>query len=165
MYRSVHLGVHSGCTKAESLRTRWYILPKTKTCRIITQVFHFDGTCFILRFLLSTSFKTVGEPLHLLPVHPKLIFLGAPKSTIVCKNLPRSLALMLLIIMLLSFLPSFSGISLECALNSHNSQGQPLVHPKLLSKLRILSYFSKTWLKIWRKSWWSSLLWWNRSIS
>ena len=40
----------------------------------------------------------------------------------------------------------------------------PKVHPKLLWKLRILHYFSKTWLKIWRKSWWSSLFWWNRSV-
>ena len=41
---------------------------------------------------------------------------------------------------------------------------QPLVHLKLLSKLCILSYFSKTWLTNWRKSWLSSLFWWNRSI-
>ena len=38
------------------------------------------------------------------------------------------------------------------------------MHPKLLSKLRFLHYFSKTWLNIWRKSWWSSLFWWNISI-
>ena len=38
------------------------------------------------------------------------------------------------------------------------------MHPKVHSKLRILCYFSKIWLKIWRKRWWSSLFWWNRSI-
>ena len=41
---------------------------------------------------------------------------------------------------------------------------QPKVHRKLLSKLLILCCFSKTLQKIWRKSWWSSLFWWNRSI-
>ena len=40
----------------------------------------------------------------------------------------------------------------------------PKVHPKLLSKLRILCYFSNTWLKIWRKSWWSCLFWYIRSV-
>ena len=47
---------------------------------------------------------------------------------------------------------------------SYLSQVQPLVHPKVHSKLHILWYFWKTWLNIWRKSWWSSLLWCNRSI-
>ena len=41
---------------------------------------------------------------------------------------------------------------------------QPKVYRKLLSKLLILCCFSKTLQKIWRKSWWSSLFWWNRSI-
>ena len=41
---------------------------------------------------------------------------------------------------------------------------QPKVHRKLLSKLLTLCCFSKTLQKIWGKSWWSSLFWWNRSI-
>ena len=67
----------SECTKGESLRTRWYVLSKIKTCRIITEVFHFYATRFILPFLLRTFFKTVGELLHLITVHPKLIFWDA----------------------------------------------------------------------------------------
>ena len=70
-------GALSGCTKAESLRTKWYTLSKTKTCRIITEVFHFYATSFIFCLLLRTFFKTVGELLHLLTVHPKFIFRGA----------------------------------------------------------------------------------------
>ena len=54
---------------------------KTKACRIITEVCHFYATCFILRFLLRTFFKTVGEPLHL-TVHPKSIFRGALKKVL-----------------------------------------------------------------------------------
>ena len=34
----------------------------------------------MLRFLLRRFFKTVGEPLYLLTVHPKLIFRGALKK-------------------------------------------------------------------------------------
>ena len=71
-------GAISGCTKVESLRTRWYVLSKTK-CKIIIEVFHFDCSCFVLRFLTRTSFKTDGEPLNLLTVHPKLIFLSVLK--------------------------------------------------------------------------------------
>ena len=53
---------------------------KTKTSRIISEVFHFISTCFILLFLLKNLFKTVGELLHLLTLHPKLIFRGALKK-------------------------------------------------------------------------------------
>ena len=100
-------GALSGCTKVGSFRTRWYVLSKTNTCRIITEVFYFDATCFILRFLWRTFFKTVGEPLHLLTVHPKLIFRGALKEALMvpedrsyqtqyfAKIFPSSLALML----------------------------------------------------------------------
>ena len=70
-------GALSGCTKAESLRTGWYVLSKTKTCRIITEVFHFYATCFVLCLLLRILFKIVWELLHL---HPKLIFRGALKK-------------------------------------------------------------------------------------
>ena len=75
-------GALSGCTKAESLRTKWYALSKTKTCRIITEVFHFYATSFIFCLLLRTFFKTVGELLHLLTVHPKLIFRGELKKVL-----------------------------------------------------------------------------------
>ena len=97
----------SECTKVEPFRTRWYVLSKTKTCRIITEVFYFDATCFILRFLLKTFFKTVGDPLHLLTLHSKLIFRGALKEALMvpedrsyqfqyfAKIFPSPLALML----------------------------------------------------------------------
>ena len=124
----------------------WFI--EKKNCGIITEVLYFHATWFLLRFLLRTFFKTVGEPLHLFKVHPKLIFRGGLKKALMvpenrsyqtqyfAKIFPSPLALMLL------------------------SNVQPLVHPKL----RILCYFSKTWLNIWRKSCWSSLFWWNRSV-
>ena len=117
-------GALSGCTKAESLRTGWYVLSKTETCRIITEVFHFYATCFILRFLLRTFFKTVREPLYLLRVHPKLIFKGALKNAPIvleyqyyqrqyfAEIVPSPLALTLQI----HFYPSLSGIILDCAL-------------------------------------------------
>ena len=76
-------GVLSGCTKTESLRTRWYVLPKTKTWRIIIEVFHFYATCFILPFLLRMFFKTVGEILHLLTLCAKFIFQSALKKTFI----------------------------------------------------------------------------------
>ena len=80
MHSRVTEGVLSGCTKTESLRTRWYVLQKTKTSRIIIEVFHFYATYFILPFLLRKFFKTVGEILHLLTLYPKLIFWGALKK-------------------------------------------------------------------------------------
>ena len=48
----------------------------------LTEIFHIYVTCFILRFLLRTFFKTVEEPLYLLTVHPKLIFRGALKKAL-----------------------------------------------------------------------------------
>ena len=72
--------MHSGCTKTESLRTRWYVLSKTKTYRIIVDVFHFYTTCFSLPFLLRKFFKTVGEILHLSTLYPILIFRCALKK-------------------------------------------------------------------------------------
>ena len=78
----VHWGFTLWCTNADSLKTRWHVLLKTKTCTIITEVFHFYATCFILRFLLIAFFKTVGELLHLLLVHPKLIFRSALKKAL-----------------------------------------------------------------------------------
>ena len=100
-------GALSGCTKAESLRTRWYVLSKTKTCGIITEVFHFYATCFVLCLLLRVLFKTVWELLHL---HPKLIFRGALKKVPISFKAAYSL------------LPSFAGIIWEYTLNSHCSQ-------------------------------------------
>ena len=103
---------------------------KIKTCRIITEVFYFDATWFILRFLLRTFFKIVGEPQHLLTVHPKLIFRGALKKDLIvpedrsyqtqyfAKIFHSPLALMLQI----HFLPIFLGIGLDCTLNSHSCQ-------------------------------------------
>ena len=75
-------GALLGYTKVESFRTRWYVLSKTKICWIIREVLYFDASCFILRFLMRTFFKTVGKPLHLLKVHPKLIFRGALKKAV-----------------------------------------------------------------------------------
>ena len=75
-------GLLSGCTKTESLRTRWYVLSKTKACRIIIEVFHFYATCFILVFSLRKFLKIVGEILHLLTLYPKLIFRGALKKAL-----------------------------------------------------------------------------------
>ena len=77
---------------------------------------------------LRTFFKTIGEPLHLFTVHPKLIFRCALKKTLIIpedgsyqyfsKIFPSPLALMLQIHFYLYFL----GISLEFALNSHSCQ-------------------------------------------
>ena len=86
---------------------------------IITEVFHFYATCFILRFLLRTLFKTVAVPLHLFTVHPKLIFRGALKKVLMfpkersyktqyfAKMLPSPLALTLQILFNLHFHESF----------------------------------------------------------
>ena len=91
--------------------------------------------CFVLRFLLRTFFKTFGEPLYLLTVHPKLNFRGAlRKSLIVAED------------------------------RSYQTQYFAKIFPIQVFPLHILCYFSKTWLKIWRKSWWSSLFLWNRLI-
>ena len=91
--------------------------------------------CFVLRFLLRTFFKTFGEPLYLLTVHPKLNFRGAlRKSLIVAED------------------------------RSYQTQYFAKIFPIQVFPIRILCYFSKTGLKIWRKSWWSSLFLWNRLI-
>ena len=42
------LKVHWGCIKADSLRTRWYFLSKTKTCRNIIDVFSL--LCYMFYF-------------------------------------------------------------------------------------------------------------------
>ena len=55
---------------------------KYKTWRIITEGFHFCASCLILCLSLRIFFKTVGELLHLLTVHTKLIFRGAIKKVI-----------------------------------------------------------------------------------
>ena len=84
----------------------------------------------LLRFLLKKFFKTVGEPPHLLTVHPILIFPDSLKKAFMvpedrsyqkqyfAKIFSNPLALMLQIHFYLYFL----GISLECALNSHSCQ-------------------------------------------
>ena len=75
-------------------------------------------------------FKTVGEPLYLLTVHPKLNSRGALMEALMvpedssyqtqyfAKLFPSPLALTLQI----HFYLYFSGIILECALNSYSSQ-------------------------------------------
>ena len=73
-------GALLGCSKTESLRTRWYVLSKTKTCRIIIDIFYFYATCFVLPFLLRKFFKTFAEILYLLTLYLKLIFWGALKK-------------------------------------------------------------------------------------
>ena len=115
-------GALSGCCKAESLRTGWYVLSKTKIYTIITEILHICATCFILCFLLKVFFKTFGEPLYLLTVHLKLIFRGALKKALMVledqyyqrqyfvKIFPSPLALMLQI----HFYPSPSWIILDC---------------------------------------------------
>ena len=92
----------------------------------LTEIFHIYVTCFILRFLLRTFCKTVGEPLYLLTVHPKLIFRGALKKALMvledrfyqrqyfAKIFPSPLTLTLQI----HLHPSLSGITLNCALNA-----------------------------------------------
>ena len=59
---------------------------------------------FLLCFLLRTFFKTVGELLQLLTVHPELVFRGALKKTLMvpedtshqtqyfAKNLPQPIS-------------------------------------------------------------------------
>ena len=79
-------GVLSGCSKIESFRSRRYVLSNTKTCRIITEVFHFFATCFILSFLLRKFFKTVGKLLHLQKLHPKLICWGALQKVLIASG-------------------------------------------------------------------------------
>ena len=79
-------GASSGCTKRESFRTR-YVFSNTKTCRIITGSFHFYTTSFILLFLLSKFFKTVGELLHLLTQQPKLDFWVHLRKTSKCRKI------------------------------------------------------------------------------
>ena len=79
-------GALSGCTKAESLRTRWYVLSKIKACRIIIEFLHFYAACFILPFLLIKFFKTVREILHLLTLYSKLIFWGALKKVLMVSD-------------------------------------------------------------------------------
>ena len=75
-------------------------------------------------FLLKTCFKSVGEPLYPLTVHPKLIFRGAPRNALKVLEdqyyqrqyfvniFPSTLALTLQI----HFYSSLSGIILICAL-------------------------------------------------
>ena len=73
-------GVLSNCTKAESFRTIWYVLLKTRTCRIITEVFQFYATCFILPFLLKNVLQSSLRTTACMKLHPKLIFWSALKK-------------------------------------------------------------------------------------
>ena len=164
----MHLRIHwesteaalSGCAKAESLRTRWYVLSKPKTCGIIIEVFHFYATCCVLPFLLITFFKTVGEILQLLTLYPKLIFWGSLKKAFIVPegrsyqtqyftNIFRStLASTLDIHFYLDLKESsenvlWIAIALKSAILS-----APESSPETALETTILCYFSKTWLKI-----------------
>ena len=69
-------GALLGCTKPESLRTKWYVLPKTKICRIITEVFHFHVTFFIKNFLQNSCRTT--KPIN---SAPRVNFFGCTKES------------------------------------------------------------------------------------
>ena len=126
---------------------------------------------------LKRFFITVGELLLLLTLHPKLIFPIALKKALMvpeyrsyqiqysAKIFPSPLASTLRIHFYLHLKESSDKMLwIAIAVKSATFLMPPKVHPKLLPKLRILFSFSTTWLKIWRKSWWLCLFWWNRSI-
>ena len=139
------------------------------------EVFHFYTRYIILLFLLTKSFKTVEELLHLLTLHPKLISWSAIKKAVIAaegrsyqtqdftKIFPSSLVLTLFILFFTFIWSKHVQMHLE---QSEVSKVQPLMHPKLHlklhSKLCIFCCFSETLVKICRKSWWSCLFSWNR---
>ena len=79
--------------------------------------------------------QNIWRTTYLLTVHPKLNFWGALRKSLMA---PED--------------------------RSYQTQCFAKIFPIQVFPLRILCYFSKTWLKIWRKSWWSSLFLWNRLI-
>ena len=102
-------------------------------------------------FLLKTCFKSVGEPLYLLTVHPKLIFRGAPRNALKVLEdqyyqrqyfvniFPSTLALTLQI----HFYSSLSGIILVCALKVIALKSATFSAPETNLET-LLCYFSKT---------------------
>ena len=52
----------------------------------LQEVFHFYATFYFTPFLIRKFFKTVGELLHLLTLHPKLIFRGALKKALMLSD-------------------------------------------------------------------------------
>ena len=102
-------------------------------------------------FLLKTCFKSVGEPLYLLTVHPKLIFRGAPRNALKVLEdqyyqrqyfvniFPSTLALTLQI----HFYSSLSGITLICALKVIALKSATFSAPETNLET-LLCYFSKT---------------------
>ena len=131
-----------------------------KTCRIITEVFHFYATCFILLFLLRTFFTTVQELLHLLTVHPKLIFCGALKKSLMVledksyqyfvKIFSSSSSLILDIHFYLHFQESSENALWIVIALRIGTFSAPDNAPETALEICILCYFSKTWLKICR---------------
>ena len=110
---------------------------------------------FYLSFLLRMFFKTVGEPLHLLTVHRKLVFRGALKKALSVPE-DRSHHYTLQKFSLVHQHSRYKFIFTFIFRNhlrmhfeySQLSKVKPLVnpkvHPKLLWKLPTLRYFSKT---------------------
>ena len=164
-------GALSGYTKAESLRTRWYVLSKTKICRIITEAFHFYATYFILPFLLRKFFKTVGEILHLLTLSPKLIFRGAIKKAFMvpeersyqtqcfAKTFPSLLASTLHIHFYFHFKESSENVLWIATGLKRAIFSAPESAPETPLETTSFMLFLKNLTKIWRKSWWSCLFW------
>ena len=163
----MHPRVHWGCTKAESLGTRWYVLSKTKVCRIIIEAFHFYATCFSLLFLLRKFFKTVGEILHLLTLSPKLIFWGALKKAFMVSE-DRSYQKQYFAKIFPSLLVSTLHISFYFHLKESSENAlwiaitlkiAPECAPGTALETTYFMLFLKNLTKIWRKSWWSCLFW------
>ena len=84
----------------------------------------------LLCFILRAFFKTVREQLRILLVHPKLLFRGTARKAIMVpengsyqtQNFAKIFPSLLALTLQIHFLPSFSGITLECVLNGQSSQ-------------------------------------------
>ena len=149
---------------------------KTKICRIILEAFHFYATYFILSFLLRQFFKTVGEIRHLLTLSSKLIFRGALKKAFMVpeeKSYQKQYFAKIFLSLLASTLhihfyfhlkeSSENVLWIVIALKSATFSA-PESAPETTLKTMYFILFHKNLTKIWRKSWWSSLFWWNRLI-
>ena len=90
---------------------------------------------FCFTLFIKDVLQNIWRTTYLLTVHPKLNFRGALRKSLMA--------------------PEDRSYQTQCFAKIFLIQVFPL---------RILCYFSKTWLKIWRKSWWSSLFLWNRLI-
>ena len=90
---------------------------------------------FCFTLFIKDVLQNIWRTTYLLTVHPKLNFRGALRKSLMA---PED--------------------------RSYQTQCFAKIFPIQVFPLRILCYFSKTWLKIWRKSWWSSLFLWNGLI-